>query len=239
MDTATGTGKLRDIFSQTGRSLSYQKNEIILRAGDRPQGVYLIESGIIKIYTLTKQNTEHVTHFFGTGDFFPVIWLFRGHTRNVYYQALEPVKLKVVPRDVFKEYVTENQHITLELLEEMVKRYERYAGRIENLLYSDARERCAYRLLSLGNRFGTKTPDGIVINAIITHEDLARSLNMTRETFGRALSRMQSRGIITYDHEHHIVIKDLDTLVKIIGQDETRNTWPLLLTKHDFELDKD
>lgn len=216
-------------FFQTGRRLQYQKNELILRAGDEPQGVYLIESGIIKIYALAKQGIEHVTHFFGPGDFFPLIWLFRGQMRSVYYEALEPVTVWQVPRDDFMDFITQNQDITFEMLEEMVKRYVRYAGRIENLLYSDARERCAYRLLSLGNRFGVQTPEGLVIDATITHEDLARSVNMTRETFGRSLTRLQRKGIIAYGDEHHIIIKDLSALVHIIGRDETEATWPELM----------
>lgn len=215
-------------FFQTGRRLQYQKNELILRAGDEPQGVYLIESGIIKIYALTRQGNEHVTHFFGPGDIFPLIWLFRGQMRSVYYEALELVTVRIVPRDDFMDFVMQNQDITFEMLEEMVRRYLRYAGRIENLLYSDARERCAYRLLSLANRFGIHTPEGLVIDATITHEDLARSVNMTRETFGRSLARLQRRNIIGYD-EHHILIKDLGALVNIIGRDETQATWPELM----------
>jgi CRP/FNR family transcriptional regulator len=220
--------KLKALF-QEGRSRSYQKNEIIIRAEDDPQGVYFIETGLLKIYSLTKQGDEHVTHFFGPGDFFPMIWIFRDQMRNVYYEAIEPVTVRIISKSSFLSLVNKNQDVMFELLEEMVQRYLRYAGRIDNLLYSDARERCAFRLLSLANRFGQKTPEGTVINANITHEDMAHSINMTRETFGRSLGRLQKRGVISYDDQHHLVVKDLMSLVNTIGQDESTIMWPDLM----------
>lgn len=228
--TTPGESKLIRDFFRTGRRVHYQKNEYILRAGDEPRGVYLIESGLLKIYALSKQGNEHVTHFFGAGDFFPIIWLFRGQMRNVYYQALEPMSLWIVPKDEFMGFISKNQPVMREMLDEMVLRYLRYAGRIENLLYSDARERCAYRLLSLASRFGQPGVDGqLIINAIITQQDLAHSLNMTRETFGRAMSRFHKRGVISYDAKRHIIINDLGFLIRIIGKDEVETQWPALL----------
>ncbi len=220
--------KIKAMF-HGGRRLSYQKNEIILRANDTPKGVYLIDTGMIKIYSLTRQGDEHVHHFFGSGDFFPMIWTFRGFMRNVYYETLEPATIWLVPHETFIEFITNNRDVMFELLEEMVDRYRLYAGRIDNLLYSDARERCAYRLLSLAHRFGLKTNGHLVINATITHEDMAHSINMTRETFGRSLGRLQRKNIIGYDSRHRLIIKDLSALISIIGREETATMWPELM----------
>lgn len=219
---------LQDFF-RSGRKLHFQKNEIILRAQDTPQGVYYIESGLIKIYSLTKQNDEHVHHFFGPCDFFPMIWTFQQHDRMSFFEALAPTVISVVPREDFLAHITANRESLYELLEEMIERYHRYAGRIDNLLYSDARARCAYRLLSLANRFGRVTKNGILIDVSITHEDLAHSINMTRETFGRTFSRFQQLGIIHVTPERHVIIKKLTALVNIIGRDETDAMWPALI----------
>lgn len=220
--------KLRALF-HSGRQLTYQKNETILRARETPRGVYLIESGIIKIYSLSKQGDEHVHHIFGPGDFFPIIWPFRRSIRSMYYESLSKSVLWLIPRDTFRDFIISHPDVMSELLGELIDRYHLYTGRIDNLLYSDARERSAYRLLSLANRFGTKTKQGIVIDAIITHLDLAHSINMTRETFGRTLSRLQQKGIIGHDEEHHILIKDLTALANIIGRDEAEAMWPDLM----------
>ncbi len=230
MQHGVQSAKLKALF-HSGRQLTYQKNEIILRARETPRGVYLIESGVIKIYSLSKQRNEHVHHIFGPGDFFPIIWPFRLSIRSLYYEALGTTTLWLIPRETFREFISSHPDEMSELLSVLIDRYHLYTGRIDNLLYSDSRERCAYQLLSLANRFGVKTKEGIVIDVAVTHIDLAHSINMTRETFGRALGRLQQKDIIGYDDRHRIVVKDLLALAHIIGEDEAQAMWPELM-KH-------
>ncbi len=220
--------KLKNLFRQ-GKQVNCHKNETILRAHEVPRGVYLIESGLIKMYSLSKQRNEHVLDFFGPDELFPIIWPFRSSVRSMNYEAISKASLWLIPRDKFREFLNENPDVMSDVLEELIDRYHLYVGRIDNLLYSDARERCAYRLLSLCNRFGTKVPKGIKIDALITHEDLAHSISMTRETFGRTLTRLQQKGMIAYDDQHHIVITDMPALADIIGRDEAGSMWPDLL----------
>lgn len=220
--------KLKALFYK-GKRFEYQKNDTILRARETPRGVYLIESGLIKMYSLSKQGDEHVLDFFGTGDLFPIIWPFRRSVRSLYYETLARTTLWMIPRDTFREFITEHPDVMSEILEKLVDRHHLYVGRVDNLLYSDSLERTAYRLLSLANRFGTDTGEGILIDALITHEDLAHSISTTRETFGRSMSRLQKRGLIGYEDGRHIVIKDLAALGKIIGRDESEAMWPELM----------
>jgi CRP/FNR family cyclic AMP-dependent transcriptional regulator len=219
--------KLEALF-RSGKQFKYKKNATIIRAGETPRGVHLIEDGLVKIYTLSRQGDEHVHHFFGPGDFFPIIWLFRQGVRNMFYETLCPTTTWLIDGEVFRNFVTANPDVTYQLLEEMVNRYYLFTGRIDNLLYSDALERSAHRLLSMVNRFGVKTKQGIVIDVSITHEDLAHSISTTRETFGRSMSRLQQKGIIGYDDQHHIVITDLPALSRIIGAHESETMWPEL-----------
>lgn len=220
--------KLKALFRE-GKRFEYQKNDTILRAQETPRGVYLIESGLLKMYSLSKQGDEHVLDFFGAGDLFPIIWPFRRSVRSMYYEALSETRLWMIPRDTFREFMTANPDVMSEVLEKLVDRYHLYVGRIDNLLYSDALERSAYRLLSLANRFGVPGKGDIVIEALITHEDLAHSISTTRETFGRSMGRLQKRGLIGYDDQRHIIVKDLARLAGVIGRDESEAMWPELM----------
>lgn len=227
MRAADKSEQLRVLF-HSGRRRNYKKNDTILRPDDIPDGVYLIEDGFIKIYSINKRGTQHVHHFFGSGDFFPMAWTLTGRRRHLFYEAISPVTIRLIERQEFWDLINSNLDVVVELLEEMVDRFLLYAGRLDNLLYSDARERCAYRLLSLANRFGAQTDAGLVIDAAITHEDLAHSINMTRETFGRCLNGFQRRGIVDYDQQRRIVIKDLPALIKKVGHTEVETMWPAL-----------
>lgn len=220
--------KLKALF-HSGKRFEYQKGETILRARETPRGIYLVEDGMIKLYSLPKQGSEHVLDFLGPGDVFPIIWPFRQKVRSTYYEAISKVTMWLISYEAFMGLINEHPGVTSEILERLVSRYHLYVTRVDNLLYSDARERAAYRLLSLADRFGVPAPEGLMIDALITHEDLAHSIATTRETFGRSLARLQRSGMIGYDSEHHIVIKDLPALAGIIGHDETKAMWPELL----------
>lgn len=221
--------QLFDYF-HTGRKLEFAKGEIILRAGDEPQGVYLIEHGHMKVYSLSKEGNEHTHIFYQPGDIFPVIWAFKDVTRNVYYQAIEPLTLWLVPKDRFKQFVSTNAQTTMVVLEQTTDMFRMYAGRIDNLLYSNSYERTAYLLLSLMNHVGEHAGDDTDwrIGLPITHQDIANSVNLSRETVSRAMERMKRKELIAYDEKRRIIIKNPAGLMKIIGVDEAVGMWPQL-----------
>lgn len=215
-------------FFQTGRRLQYDKGEIVLRAGDVPQGVYLIESGYMKVYSLAKDGTEHTHVLYEVGDIFPVMWIFKDAVRNVYYQATAPTSLWIVSKPEFKKFIASHSDVGMLLLEQVTDMFRLYAGRIDNLMYSNSYERTAYRLLSLMDRLG-KEIDGVwVINAPVTHQDIASSVNLTRETVSRCMQRLKNRGFVDADVKHRIIIKNPAGLMKIIGEEEAIGMWPQL-----------
>ena len=220
--------KLRALF-RSGKRFDYHKNETILRARETPRGVYIIEEGIVKMYSLSKEGNEHVLDFFGPGDILPIIWPFRHTVRSMYYEAITKAALTMIPRETFREVIAKSPDVMSAVFGSLVDRHHRYIVRIDNLIYSDALERSAYLILSLADRFGVKSAKGITIDAQITHENLGRALSMTRETFGRTLSRLQRRGMIGHDAQRHIVITDLTGLSRIIGREESEAIWPDLM----------
>lgn len=219
--------ELFDYF-HTGRKVVYQKGEIILRAGDEPTGVYLVETGYIKAYSLSKEGTEHTHIAYHPGEIFPVMWLMVDAVRNVYYQVIAETTVWIVPKSELKEFISQNNRMAMALLEQTTDMFRLYAGRIDNLMYSNSYERTAYRLLSLLDRMGKQVDGEWLIRAPVTHQDIAGSVNLTRETVSRAMERMKRKGFIAYDDSRRIVIKDIPGLMKIIGYDEAVGMWPQL-----------
>lgn len=216
-------------FFKGGRKKVYKKGEIILHAGDNPQGVYYIEQGLIKIYALTKEGTQHIHLFYGESDIFPFAWIYRDTIKNAYYEALEDSTVWLVPKESFKAFVASNIDIAILLLEKVTGLFRLYAGRIDTLQYSNSYERVATLLISLAYRFGKLDSKGYLIDATLTHNDIASSVNLSRETASRAMERLQRKGIIGYDKNRHIIITDFAKLISIPGEDETNGLWPGIL----------
>lgn len=223
---------LLNVFQTTGRKLTYKRGEIILRAGDEPRGVYLIERGLVKIYALNNSGEERIHLFYAEYDVFPMMWAFKQAVRNVYYEAIEPTTLWVVPLDTFRDYVSQDPRVANSLLEQAVGLFRLYAGRIDNLLRSNSHDRVAHILISLTSRFGVKTAPGeYTIDAMLTHQEIGDSINLSRETASRAIERLKRKGIIRNARDRRIVIADLDKLIKIVGEDEVMSMWPGLFSE--------
>ena len=68
----------------------------------------------------------------------------------------------------------------------------------------------------LADRFGEKTKDGIRIKAPIRHQDIAESVNCSRETASRELAKLNKKGLIgTVDG--NICVKEVGKLMDQVG----------------------
>jgi CRP/FNR family transcriptional regulator len=86
-----------------------------------------------------------------------------------------------------------------------------YTQRIQTLEYRTARGRIISELIHLAERFGKKDNGEVLINAPLTHQDIADSINMIRETASRALELLFEEGLVG-QHDHSFSIKDMDKL---------------------------
>ena len=84
----------------------------------------------------------------------------------------------------------------------LVDMYRLHSERILNLEYRTVRERLASFLLGLVERFGQNTPDGILLDVPLRHQDIASSISATRETTSRELTVLERQGLLTRKQFH-------------------------------------
>jgi CRP/FNR family transcriptional regulator len=210
MTTKAQPQTLSEYFSQS-KQYPYKKGEIILRPDDTPSGVYYLEKGYIKSYSITENGDENLLVILKSGELFPLRWIFGYTRRKIFYEAIAPVTLRRMPKDDFVRFIDANPLATHELLQNIMAKYNVYVERIENLELTNAYPRVIKRLLSLAERFGKKTDTAIILEAPIKHNDIASSINMSRETASRELETLKKKGIID-DKNHIITIKNKELL---------------------------
>ncbi|HUD06700.1 MAG TPA: Crp/Fnr family transcriptional regulator [Candidatus Saccharimonadales bacterium] len=215
-------------FFHSGKKLEFKKNNIILRAREEPQGVYFVEKGFVKVFTVSREQNEHNHIFYSSSNIFPIIWAFHGAIRNVSYRAMSPATIYVVSKDEFMDFIKSDNEACLQLLYYSTNLFKQYAARIDNLLYSNSYDKIAYRLLTLLDQFGELKGKKLTIKAPITQLDIGNSISLSREMTSRVISRMQKRGVINYDSQHNFVIKDLAPLFHVIGNEVVEGMWPEL-----------
>lgn len=193
-----------------GTKLRYTKGEYIIRPGDAPSGVFFIESGLVKAYDITKYGEENLLVIRKEHEIFPLIWSITGLERHIIYQAMTPTVVWRMSREKYLAYIDANPEATQALLMMAVEMYRVHSERIINLEYRTVRERLISFMLTMSRRFGKKTDDGLLIDVPLRQQDIASSINASRETTSRELSALEKKGLISADH--CIILKDVPKL---------------------------
>ncbi len=199
-----------------GSRLQYKKGELIIREGEVPGGVFFIESGLVKAYDITRYGEENLLIIRKPSEIFPIIWAVTNSKWHVMYEALSPTVVYRLSRQKYIDAINDSQSDLLAPLMDIVLRmYRIQSRRILNLEYRTARERLVSFLLLMSERFGTNNSKTITIEAPLRQQDIASSINTSRETASRELSSLERKGLIHVD-KMLITIIDVDELRRII-----------------------
>jgi CRP-like cAMP-binding protein len=214
--TMKQTAELVDFFRLHGVRQIYKKGDYVVRPGETPPGIFYIYEGLVKAYDITKYDEENLLIIRKQDEIFPLIWAITGREHAIIYQALAPTSTWRISRKKFLEFIGNNPDALAPLLDMTMEMYRLHGERILNLEYRTVRERIISFLLTMCERFGTKTEDGVLIDVPLRHQDIASSVNATRETTSRELAVLQRKGLI--DNQNSCtLLKDIEALRKIIS----------------------
>jgi CRP-like cAMP-binding protein len=210
------TGKITDesitAHFSDGQLMHFSKEQTIINGFDEPQGVYLIKKGFVKAYSVSQDGHGNLLLVHEAGEFIPLPWALDGaHTTGLFYEAMTDVTVLRASKDKLRTAMGNNTWLSQEILKQAVNIITVYTQRIQTLEFRSARGRIIAELLYLAERFGKPERGGVVIDAPITHQDIADSINMTRETASRALGLLFDEGLLG-QRNHLFTIRDLSKL---------------------------
>lgn len=199
-----------------GSRMKFSKNEGLIHANEEPQGVYLIKSGFVKAYSISRTGNENLLLIHQAGDFIPLPWALDGeHTTGLRYEAMSDVHVLRTSKERLRSSMGDNPWLAQQVMSQTVSMLGLYTQRIQTLEYRSARGRVISELIHLAERFGKNHDQEVLINAPITHQDIADSINMTRETASRAIELLFEEGLMGQD-EHLFTVKDMPKMYRAL-----------------------
>jgi len=211
--TLKQTAEFVEFFRVHGVKQTFRKGDFIIRQGDPPHGVFYIYQGLVKAYDITKYNEENLLIIRKQDEIFPLIWALTGHEHQIIYQALAPTVTLRIDRKTFLDLIKRYPDSLIPLLDMTLEMYRLHGERILTLEYRTVRERIISFLLTMSQRFGKQTAGGILIEVPLRHQDIASSVNATRETTSRELSALERKGLLE-NKQSYTLLKDVDALRK-------------------------
>jgi len=196
---------------KSGTYLTYKRGEFIIRPGEAPSAVFYIETGLVKAYNITKYGEENLLIIRKDHEIFPLIWALTGQEREIIYQAMDTCVVWRIGQEKYLEFLHSHPAALPPILDMVTEMYRIHSERILNLEYRSVRERLVSFLLTMAGRFGKETEEGVMIEVPLRHQDIASSINASRETARRAIAALERRDLIAAKRSY-ILLKDVPAL---------------------------
>jgi len=185
----------------------FETDEIIFLQGDPSTGLWIIDSGSVKISKLSAGGDEFILHLLGSGDTFNDISAFDGGPNPANATALSTAACWIIPSAVLRSCLLDCPAMGLEVIESFARRIRGATEQLESLALYSVTIRLARFLLEQAENPSLTEP-GITRAAIASH------LATTPETISRLLVKLQESGAIRFDR-HRILITDSNILRSI------------------------
>jgi CRP/FNR family transcriptional regulator, cyclic AMP receptor protein len=181
------------------RQRKYAAGELIFGEGDPCAGLYVVQSGNVRIFKSSAGGREQVLSIDGPGSSIAELPVFDGGNYPASATAVDDATLLFVSKQDFQALCVAHPQVALKVLRVVGARLRRLVGIIEELSFTTVRHRLASFLLRLAQKEGKRTPEGVEIIMPVSNQELASQIGTVRELVSRNLSRLQAEGMIKID----------------------------------------
>lgn len=187
----------------------YKKNQGLFLEGSIPRGIYCINKGKVKVFTLGDEGKEQIIQIAGEGEVLGFRSIFSGEPYKVSATTLEDANICFIHRENFLNMIDTNSALRNALLKELSKELGEQAEFITNMAQKSVRERLAFVLLILKDVY-KEDP----IN--LSREDLANFVGTATETLIRLLKEFKEDGYIEIA-TRKLTVLNMNGLIKLAG----------------------
>ena len=189
----------------------YSAGETVFGEGEPCSGLYVVESGQVRIFKSSASGREQVLSIDGPGSSIAELPVFDGGNYPASVAAIDDATLLFVSKQDFQALCLAHPQVALKVLRVVGARLRRLVGIIEELSFTTVRHRLASFLLRLAQKEGDRTAEGVAITMPISNQELASQIGTVRELVSRNLSRLQAEGMIKIDGRT-VIVRNLKAL---------------------------
>ena len=205
---------LEDFFSHY-TLVHFSKGERILRENELPGGVFFVKKGIVRTYLISEEGNELTVIMQEDKTIFPWRWAITNQ-ENVYnFQAMTDVELLRAPREAFQNFLKSNPDLLYAICGQITDDYAALIYRMQHIVFGNAHAKVAAVVITAAKQFGQndKMAASVTVEVPLTHQQIADSAGITRETASLEMKKLKDEGLITY-HGRILTVLDMEGLRK-------------------------
>jgi CRP/FNR family transcriptional regulator, anaerobic regulatory protein len=188
---------LRDEIENLGFQRFYRSNEMLIRKEERLRTMMILLEGCVKIFQENEQGKEFVIGYLKAGD--NIAGAISDDSPDeqkkslVSCLAIEPTRVLLLSFSTKDMLARKHDHWYKYILKSAVTQYKFYNDIVDSVVFQTLDQRIDYFLRKL-----SQTKQTTILN--ISHQEIATSLNSSREVVSRHLKRMELHGRLKLGH---------------------------------------
>jgi len=190
------------MIAQRTQLKKFERGDALFWEGDPCAGMYIIESGSVKLYRTSPHGRQYIIAVMTEGATCNAVPAFDGGTNPVNVEALETTQTWVVEPTVLHDLVRSDPEFALKILEEFGQNLRNLVAKVSEMAFYQV----THRLARLIEELPIEEP-----HPHWTQEQLAARLGTVREVVSRSLKELEKSGAI-HMADRQIQIKDDDVL---------------------------
>jgi len=181
------------------REVNLSHGSTLFEQGDEFDGLYVIVSGILRIYLTADDTREATINLLEDGETIGEIALLDGLPRSAGAAALTDAKLIFIPREPFLNLLDESTTLARQIILTLCERLRAANAQVDQAIFHDLRYRLLVLLRQLAIIHGHVEKDVAVVDLDLTQGTLAQMLGASREAVNKQLRGLAKEGKLEMD----------------------------------------
>ena len=183
-----------DLIAESAKTLYLQKGEMLFRAGEEDDTLYIINSGKVRIYRLSDSGKEQLVRILNPGDFTGDVAIFQpGSVHENFAEALQNTSICLIQQEDLQKYLMEYPQISLKILSEVTMRLKDSEKQTTQVAIENVESRIISFLAECVEKESGNSP---TVTLPMSKKDLASYLGTTPETISRRFTSLEQLGLI-------------------------------------------
>src|SRR5437773_5036036 len=193
------------------------KDEMLFAEGDPCEGLFVVQSGVLKLLKMSETGREQVLATERAGSTVGELALFDGGFFPATAAAVEPSSVLYLPKREFLEMCKNSSEVAFAVIRTLASRYRYLTSLVEELSLKEVSHRLARFLRDRAALYGVRTRRGTEFPLEETNQEIGAEIGTVRDLVSRNLRRFVDRGIIKMERRKVIVLDMPELEAQIAG----------------------
>jgi len=191
-------------------------DEIVARATDPVDGIYLILEGALRLESYSDDGEQFLVGMLQEGDVFGLMSVIDGKPSQHFVLPAKPTRALFVPASKFRRFVFDDLRLSRMVAEMLCQRLRMSLVLIDRFGLGSRAHRVVHCLISLAEYYSSRPRDDAQVDLAVNQYDLASMLAVSRQSVNRELKELERLGLIEtrYSSIKIVDLKGLKALPK-------------------------